>query len=171
MEFLVKDLLFVRYAPLFVTGMLLYRWHRYHHLSLADGLLLALSIGHCLVAYKAPFSYFVLGCHGVFALAVNGYLDRLAVRPLLWLGSLSYAVYLVHQNVGYGVIGWSYGLALPGWAGVGLALLMAFSLAAIIHYGIEKPALRWFRKMRKGREAKPAAPMPLMTARAPESLP
>lgn len=171
MEFLVKDLLFVRYAPLFVTGMLLYRWHRYRHLSLADGLLLALAIGHCLVAYKAPFSYFVLGCHGVFVLAVNGYLDRLAVRPLLWLGSLSYALYLVHQNVGYGVIGWSYELALPGWAGVGLALLTAFSLAAVIHYGIEKPALRWFRNMRKHREAKPAAPVPLLTARAPESLP
>ena len=152
LEFLVKDLLFVRYAPLFVTGMLLYRWHRNQQLPRADWMLLALAIGHALVAYKAPFNVFVLGCHGVFVLAVAGHLERLATRPLLWLGSLSYALYLVHQNVGYGVINWSYQQALPGWAGVCLALVTAFLLAALIHYAIEKPALRWFRTLRKKRE-------------------
>lgn len=170
LEFLVKDLLFVRYAPLFVTGMLLYRWHQYRQLSLIDKVLLAVAIGHALVAYKAPFSYFVLGCHGVFALAVAGRLDWLATRPLLWLGSLSYALYLVHQNVGYGVIGWSYQQGLPAWLGVGLALAIAFMLACGIHYGIEKPALRWFRALRKRREA--ASPVaPKIRTETPRSLP
>ena len=91
---------------------------------------------------------FVLGCYGIFALAVAGYLNALANRPLLWLGSLSYALYLVHQNIGFGVIGWSYTTGLPGWAGVTLALATALALAALIHYGIEKPALAWFRKPR-----------------------
>lgn len=170
LEFLVKDLLFVRYAPLFVTGMLLYRWHQYRRLSIADKVLLALAIGHALIAYNAPFSYFVLGCHGVFALAVSGRMNWLATRPLLWLGSLSYALYLVHQNVGYGVIGWSYRQDLPAWLGIGLALATAFILAIAIHYWIEKPALRWFRTLRKRREnTSPATPS--IGAEAPRSLP
>ncbi len=129
--------------------MLIYRWHHHGKPSLVDRLLLLFAIGHCLVAYNAPFSYFVLGCYGVFILAVSGYLNWLATRPLLWLGSLSYALYLVHQNIGYGVIGWSYDVGLPGWAGVCLALTIALGLATIIHYAIEQPALRWFRQYRK----------------------
>ncbi|MEX2476334.1 acyltransferase family protein [Marinobacter sp.] len=158
MEFLVKDLLFVKYAPLFVSGMLIYRWHRHGRPETIDLLLLALSISHELVAYNAPFSWFVLGCYGVFALAVAGYLNALANRPLLWLGSLSYALYLVHQNIGYGVIGWSYDAGLPGWAGVTLALILVLTLANVIHYAVEKPALTWFRGLRAKAKPEPAPP-------------
>lgn len=148
LDFLVKDLLFVKYAPLFVSGMLIYRWHQHGRPIALDGLLLALAIGHALVAYKAPFNVFVLGCYGVFVLAVAGYLNLLANRAMLWLGSLSYALYLVHQNIGYGVIAWSYDAGVPGWIGVCLALSLALAIASAIHYTIEKPALGWFRKIR-----------------------
>ena len=162
LEFLVKDLLFVKYAPLFVSGMLMFRWHRHGRPPVADLALLAVAVGHALIAYKAPFSFFVVGCYGVFALAVAGHLNGLANRPLLWLGRLSYALYLVHQNIGYGVIGWSYQAGLPGWAGVTLALALALTLAAIIHYAIEKPALSWFRKLRQRAIDQPA-PLPVRT--------
>lgn len=159
LDFIVKDLLFVKYAPLFISGILMYRWHRYGRPGVSELLLLAMAIGHSLLAYKAPFHLFVLGCYGVFAAAVAGYLNCLANRPLLWLGSLSYALYLVHQNIGYGVIGWSYQAGLPGWAGVSLALAVAILLACAIHYLVEQPALRWFRQLRNqsAAQASPAA--------------
>ncbi|MGM0768738.1 MAG: acyltransferase family protein [Pseudomonadota bacterium] len=161
-DFLVKDLLFVKYAPLFVSGMLIYRWHHHGRPASGDLLLLALAVGHALQAYNAPFNLFVLGCYAVFVLAVAGYLNALANRPLLWLGSLSYALYLVHQNIGYGVIGWSYQVGFPGWAGVMLALTVALTLACLIHYGIEKPALAWFRGLRQRTRARPD-PLPVRT--------
>lgn len=162
LEFLVKDLLFVKYAPLFVSGMLMFRWHRHGRLAVADVALLAVAVGHALIAYKAPFSLFVISCYGVFALAVAGHLNGLANPPLLWLGRLSYALYLVHQNIGYGVIGWSYQAGLPGWAGVTFALALALTLAAVIHYAIETPALTWFRKFRHRAIDQPA-PLPART--------
>ena len=159
-DFILKDLLFTRYAPLFISGMLIYGWHRHGRPSVSNCLLLLLAISHSLVAFNAPFNYFVLGCYGVFILAVTNHLDWLATRPLLWLGSLSYALYLVHQNIGYGVIGWSYEAGLPGWAGVALALTLALLLASVIHYAIEKPALRWFRNQRqKSEQTGAAAPL------------
>lgn len=148
-EFLLKDLLFIRYAPLFISGMLLYRWYSRGMPALAERMLLALSISHCLLAYQAPFNLFVLGCYGVFALAISGYLDRLVSRPLLFLGSLSYALYLIHQNLGYGIIDWSYRQQLPALVGVTLALLTALSLAYGIHRLVERPALGWFRENRR----------------------
>ena len=152
-DFLIKDLLFVRYAPLFISGILLYRWHRHGRPGGADITLLALSIGNCVVAYKSPFNLFVLGCYGVFILAIAGHLDWLARRSLLWLGGISYTLYLIHQNIGYGLIDLAYGAGLPGEVAVILALLAAIALASVLHYGVEKPALAWFREWRKAREA------------------
>lgn len=152
LEFVIKDLLFVKYAPLFIGGMLIYRIYRHGRPTFSDAALLALALGHGLLAYKLPYSLFVLGCFTVFALAVAGRLNALANPPLLWLGSLSYSLYLVHQNIGYGVISWSYNTGLPGWLGVCLALAVAMLLAAAIHYGIEQPALRRFRAWRSRTE-------------------
>ncbi|GGE52693.1 acyltransferase [Streptosporangium jomthongense] len=152
MEFLIKDLMFVKYAPLFIGGILIYRIYRYGRPATGDAILLALAVCHGLLAYKMPYSLFVLGCFTVFALAVAGRLNWLANRPMLWLGSLSYSLYLVHQNIGYGVITWSYQAGLPGWLGVCLALATALLLASAIHYSIEKPALRQFRAWRSRAE-------------------
>ncbi len=159
LAFPVKDLLFVKYAPLFIAGMLIYRRHR-HGASTADNLLLAFSIGHSLIAWKAPYNLFVLACTGIFALAVAGHLERLANRPLLWLGGLSYSLYLVHQNIGYGIISWGYRAGLPGWTGIGLALITALALATLIHQLVEKPALSRFRSWRQSVESRPAQVLP-----------
>lgn len=41
----------------------------------------------------------------LFTLYINGYMEFLGrSRVLVWLGSVSYALYLLHQNIGYGVI-------------------------------------------------------------------
>ncbi len=156
LAFLVKDLLFVKYAPLFIAGMLIYRRHRYRERSVFDGMLLVLCIGHSMIAYKVPYNLFVIGCFGIFILAVSGRLNWLANRPMLWLGGLSYSLYLVHQNIGYGVIMWSYRAGLPGWTGICLALATAITLASLIHYTIEQPTLLWFRNWRRKTEPRPA---------------
>ncbi|HLV76471.1 MAG TPA: acyltransferase [Marinobacter sp.] len=159
LEFAVKELLFTRYAPLFISGMLIYRWHRHGRPGPADLALLVFTVCHCLIAYKAPFNLFVLGCYGVFTLAVAGYLNLLARPALLWLGAISYSLYLVHQNIGYGVISVSYQLGLPGTVGVVMALALVLALASALHYGIEKPALSWFRQWRASRPTATAKPL------------
>jgi len=159
LEFPVKDLLFVKYAPLFIAGMLIYRRYR-HGASATDSLLLAFSIGHSLITWKAPYNLFVLACTCIFSLAVSGHLERLANRPLLWLGGLSYSLYLVHQNIGYGIISWGYRVGLPGWTGIGLALVTALALATLIHHLVEKPALSRFRSWRQSVESRPAQAQP-----------
>lgn len=146
LEFILKDLLFARYAPLFISGMLIYRWYRHGRPTRAEQGLLALSIGHCLLAYKTPFNLVVLASYGIFVLAITGYLNRLACTPLLWLGRLSYSLYLVHQNIGYGIISAAYRAGLPSWAGIVLALATAFAVAILVHYAVERPALDWFRR-------------------------
>ena len=147
--FITYDLLFARYAPLFISGILLYRWHKTGSLAVSEIIFLGFSVSHALIAYPAPFNLFVIGCYGVFILAISGYLDFIVNKTTLWLGSLSYSLYLVHQNIGYGIINHGYAAGLSGEIAVSIAIGVSLTLAMIIHYYIEKPALIWFRNKRR----------------------
>ena len=157
MLFITHELLFVLYAPLFISGILLYNWHKSGSLPAIDVFFLALAMSHALIAYPAPFNIFVLACYGVFVMAISGYLNFIVNTITLWLGSLSYSLYLIHQNIGYGIIDQSYAMGLSGLTGVTMAVVVSFLLATLIHYYVEKPCLTWFRQRRQKR-----TPVPVM---------
>ena len=157
MLFITHELLFVLYAPLFISRILLYNWHKSGSLPAIDDFFLALAMSHALIAYPAPFNIFVLACYGVFVMAISGYLNFIVNTITLWLGSLSYSLYLIHQNIGYGIIDQSYAMGLSGLTGVTMAVVVSFLLATLIHYYVEKPCLTWFRQRRQKR-----TPVPVM---------
>ncbi|GGD16000.1 acyltransferase family protein [Aquisalinus flavus] len=89
----------------------------------------------------------------VFHLAVAGRLHFVAVRPLLWLGTVSYALYLVHMMIGFRIM---YSLQLAG-VGYGLSVIAAIAVSLVLAAGmtflIERPAQRllkgWYRSARQ----------------------
>ena len=65
--------------------------------------------------------------------------------PLVFLGQISYPLYLVHVVVGYEII--RFGVA-EGWStlhGVIAAALASVVLATVLHYYVEGPGERWSR--------------------------
>jgi len=80
--------------------------------------------------------------------------DMLAVRPLVWLGRISYGVYLWH----YPVVRWLRAeFSWPLVVALGLPLSMA--LAALSFHTLERWALRW-RDGARGPAARPLALAP-----------
>lgn len=68
------------------------------------------------------------------------------LRPLLWLGSISYALYLTHQMAGYVLLA---RLQLAGIsAGLSLLITLGFALAIAhaVTYYLERPAASWLKK-------------------------
>lgn len=67
--------------------------------------------------------------------------------PLLFLGAISYSLYVLHQNIGYVVMRELYALevTLPSWVVLGTPLLLSLGLASIFTFTIERPALRFVR--------------------------
>jgi peptidoglycan/LPS O-acetylase OafA/YrhL len=74
--------------------------------------------------------------------------------PLIFLGQISYPLYLVHVVVGFETI--RFGVA-EGWgtlAGVIAAATVSIALATLLHYMVELPGERWSRtKLRQLRAA------------------
>jgi peptidoglycan/LPS O-acetylase OafA/YrhL len=86
---------------------------------------------------------------GLFYLFVGGKLAWIAVRPMVYLGTISYSLYLIHASIGNAFIP-----RLPGlwrWPALAMAvpLLISLAAAAAITHGVEQPALRVIRNLYK----------------------
>jgi peptidoglycan/LPS O-acetylase OafA/YrhL len=69
---------------------------------------------------------------------------RLA-RPLIWLGGISYALYLTHQMLGYAVIAHLQDMGIGPWTSFAIALGCALLLAhGLTHYW-ERPVSAWMK--------------------------
>lgn len=149
-------LLVEEFIPWFAIGMAAYRVHmgerrwRQQAAVLALGFL-AVALTDTAKAPGAPWVY--LGVTAIFALAVEGKLRWLANRPLLWLGAVSYPMYLIHQNIGYAVIAWLERQGASPWVALPCAIAVAFVLAELIHRFVEGPVQIAIRDAWKARQA------------------
>nr|WP_075223218.1 acyltransferase [Acuticoccus yangtzensis] len=85
---------------------------------------------------------------------------RLIARPLLWLGAMSYSLYLVHVPIGGRVVNLGRRF-VPDTAAGELALsltALAVSLAAatLFYHVVEKPAIRASHRVRERKKARAA---------------
>jgi peptidoglycan/LPS O-acetylase OafA/YrhL len=154
-------LLVLRYLPFFAIGMLSHRvwsgrrtwrqqWPCFAAVLVTTG---ALERPDYLLA-----AILLILC---FVALVEGRLAFLSVRPLLWLGSISYSLYLVHQHIGFVVMLKADQMGMSPRAGCALAIVVALGLGAGLNRYVERPAQRliegWWRSHGpRGYGAKPA---------------
>ena len=106
-------------------------------------------MGYSLLASAVIFSPALALLFTAFAallyLAVSGRLAFLVRPPLLWLGGISYALYLIHQNIGYIIIRHFYAEGWQPALGVAVAVLVSLLLASLMAVWVERPAMAWIR--------------------------
>lgn len=88
----------------------------------------------------------------IFGLAVTGKL-RFAVSPVtLWLGAISYPLYLSHRNLGFSTMFRLHELGVSVWLLFTVTLAGALVLATALAYLVEQPALRSLRQWYRARK-------------------
>lgn len=144
MSWRISQLLLLHFAPYLVAGMSLYHVWRRQHLAWS-GITLCLCAAAIMMSQGAVSAALCFAGMAVIAWSAEGGLRWLAAPPLLWLGSISYSLYLVHEYPCYLVIRTLDRAGAPHEASVAIAILAAVALASAITYGVERPAMRQIR--------------------------
>ena len=128
----------------FVSGMMLYR-ARKEGITPLRLAIIASAIGMSFLVDGA-----LIGCvHAAFVvlvgLAVYGYLPPLKSRVMIFLGGISYPLYLTHQYAGYVLIHKLEAVGLNANIAIILTIPVAITVATLLSVAVERPALRFIR--------------------------
>ena len=140
------------YCPYFAIGI------AFHHATRAGWTVKMAAVVACALAVQlllagweslAIASAFTL----LFGLAIGGWLRFLVNRVTLWLGTISYSLYLTHRNLGYYSLTWLHEHGVEAFTAIALVAAGALALATAFAYGVERPAsavLRAWYDSRRG---------------------
>lgn len=141
--------LILPYVPYFIAGIMFY-------LISAEGanpervLIIICCLAVEWLVNGREMMLIALALFTVFALAINGALRGCVLSVTVWLGAISYPLYLVHRELGYQVLFKLHALGVPSLISFVITLIGALVLASIMCYGVERPAMRalrqWHRK-------------------------
>lgn len=149
LPWIVFRLLILAYLPWFVLGMACYAlrhggrtqattWQI--HLAVAAALLTLLVVDSPLHA-GLGVAFFML-----VKLASSQRLPWLNWRPLVWLGSISYPLYLLHENIAWALMLQGLQRGLSRGICIVLALAMVLVLAEVVSRWVERPAMTAIRE-------------------------
>jgi peptidoglycan/LPS O-acetylase OafA/YrhL len=154
---LLGKLLLVDYIAFFAIGIAAYRVRQGVRRWAQQAPLLLAGLATTALIDSLAETLVYLCTLGVF-IALIGHRLRLLDRPgLLWLGALSYPLYLIHQFIGYAFIASLEASGVPAWLATAIAVVAVLALAHAIHQWVEKPAQRLLRALRKPRREHAAA--------------
>ncbi|MEJ7926808.1 acyltransferase [Sphingobium sp. AN641] len=145
-------LLVLRYIPFFIIGMLSYRvWagRRRWRQQLPYA---AAAVGTVAFSETVDVAIAAGVLLATFALLIRGRLRFIAIKPLTWLGGISYSFYLIHQHIGFVVMLRTTQAGYGPWTGFMMAIVVALVLGTLVNRAVERPAgeaiLRWWKRRR-----------------------
>ncbi len=134
------------YAAFFVIGMTLHKISRQDAGAQLYLLLAAAHLTAYLVEGVTGFCVALTATVSVWG-ALHGYLNLLVNSATLWLGKISFSLYLLHRNFGYELLREFHELGLGPTLSIVLTSLLALGLAAAVTFAVELPAMRLLRKL------------------------
>jgi peptidoglycan/LPS O-acetylase OafA/YrhL len=134
----------------FAMGMCIYRWTITPRLERNQQILTWGVFLFTLLAIRLRLGSTMM-FYGIFLfvlvfLGVLGRLKWLEHRPFIFLGTISYSLYLVHQNIGYLVMRAGLAANLNIHLCIILAVIVALAIATLLTFTIELPVTAWFKR-------------------------
>ncbi|RBW47182.1 hypothetical protein DS885_04565 [Psychromonas sp. B3M02] len=141
----IYKIFIMKYLPFFVAGICFYKITNQGNDFKRNIFILLFSLLSTSAIYS--FKHFLVFAvfYIVFYLALSGRMRFLQFKPFVFMGSISYSLYLIHQNIGYVIINKFYAMQFNPLIGILVSVILCIVLATIISKFIEKPSLKYIR--------------------------
>lgn len=161
-SWLLGALLIQQYIPFFAIGIAAYRLRnggdrRWPAAAIAAAFVTVAACDGPVYLAVAAISAAIL-----LAVALRG-LPPLRFPPLVWLGAISYSLYLLHQYIGFALLGRLEGAGLAPGSAILVTLAALLLLASAVTLTVERPALKAIRRRWRARSL-PEPVQPLVAA-------
>lgn len=143
---LCRDVMILEYLPLFTVGILLNeiknKRGKFGHNVI--GIFASLAVFHLIDRHDHnPLASLIL--LGLLAFSAYGRVPFLRFKPLVYISGISYALYLLHNNVGCVFIYHVDHAGVPPVLSMLLGIVFVIVLAAFVTHKIEMPLNRWLQ--------------------------
>jgi peptidoglycan/LPS O-acetylase OafA/YrhL len=151
----ISRLLILKYIPWFSLGISVHiatsrrdrRARQRSALTAACAILALLIVDSLFLATLAVILSMVV------LLAAIGKARILAHPILVWLGAISYPLYLIHENIGWSIQLRLHALGIPTDAIILVVVVISLTMASVLTRYVEQPAMRWIRSNYVRRQA------------------
>lgn len=101
---------------------------------------------------------FIVAFFAAFLLVAVGRAGFLNVRVLTFFGTISYSLYLLHENLGYIFLGYLHERGMNPDLAIAVTGVFAIGLATLATFLVERPAMNAIRRFYQARTAKRLVP-------------
>ncbi len=143
----VQELFILKYLPLFSMGILLneIKNKRGGFVGNSIGILLSAIVFHVIDQHDhSPAATLILFC--LLASSAYGRLPVLRFKPLMFISTISYSLYLFHNNLGSLILRWFDEAGLNPKLNFLVVFGVSVAVSAAITYWMEQPLTRFLRE-------------------------
>lgn len=136
----IEYLLIAKYSYLFSAGIIFYmnfNGQEYGKYKFSIFLIIIASIIINSLSVQLLVIYFWFLLFGLYVAQTPFISNILKTKWLVWLGGISYSLYLLHQNIGYTIISYGYNLNINPFVSIFIATTVSIVLALISRHLIE----------------------------------
>lgn len=154
----VTRYLLLEYAYLFSAGILFYEIYTRRAKTTTYALLTLCLVDAGLAHGFGQELVFITVFFAAFLLVALGKAAFLNLRVLTFFGTISYSLYLLHENLGYILLGYLHQRGMNPDLAIVVTGVLAIGLATLATFLVERPAMNAIRNFYKTRTAKRLVP-------------
>lgn len=160
LPFIILRVFILRNLPWFIMGLAIYTHTQagLQDLRRMATVAAALAVGTIAVVEGLLMAGVAATLCTVVLLAARGKLSFLRLPWVAWLGSISYPLYLLHENIGWSLLLQAQAAGWHPWLAILVVLVVITALSHFTTQWVEQPAMRGIRAAWKRRSAAAALP-------------
>lgn len=136
----------LKYTNAFMAGIVFYQIYHHGFSVLRVATLIACLVLELICVSITSFIFFT-AFFALFLLAIRGQLTLLKHPALLYMGAISYTLYLTHQMLGFKVIHLLEAQGMAPDLAILIAVICSILLASVLTRYVERPGGRFFKKL------------------------